>query len=225
MKKTVFVFAAVLLVAVLSGALVSCGTVWAAIPDADLTFDEMVSDKITQEDWQNILSEAEDVLNYRVKSETEDLGYHSCIISEICGGRKRYVETRTNLEGESKKWKKELFVYEYSDENGNYRITYDGDGKWQKEDWFVPVGNLYHEIIQAVDTYLRMQSGDEYELIWNEEKQGYFCEIDNFYCIFKIKDGKLCALEDYIKGDEEAIETFIFYDFGEVDEIVLPSVD
>ena len=224
MKKFLFIVAVLLLVA-LSGTLVSCERAWAAIPDPDLTFDEMVSDKITQEDWQNILSEAEDVLNYRVKSETEDLGYHSCIISEICDGRKRYVETRTNLEGESKKWKKELFVYEYSDENGNYRITYDGDGKWQKEDWFVPVGNLYHEIIWAVDTYLRMQSGDEYELIWNEEKQGYFCEIDNFYCIFKIKDGKLCALEDYIKGDDEAIETFIFYDFGEVDEIVLPSVD
>lgn len=225
MRKFLFIIAALLLVA-LAGTLVSCGSAWAAIPDPDLTFDEMVSDKITQEEWQNILSEAEDVVNYRIKSQTDDLGYNSCIITEICNGRKRYVETRTNLESESKKWKKELYVYEYSDENGNYRITYDEDGKWQKEDWFVPVGNSYHEIIQAVDTYLRLQSdGDGYELIWNEEKQGYFCEIDNLYCIFKIKDGKLCAFADYKKGEDEAIETFIFYDFGEVEEIVLPSVD
>lgn len=129
MKKTVFVFAAVLLVAVLSGALVSCGTVWAAIPDADLTFDETVSDKITQEEWQNILSGAKDVVNYRCKSETDDLGYNCCIISEFCGGRERYVEMRKNLKDKSTAWGKELYVYKYSDENGNYRITREGDRK------------------------------------------------------------------------------------------------
>lgn len=225
MKKTVFVFAAVLLVAVLSGALVSCGTVWAAIPDADLTFDETVSDKITQEEWQNILSGAKDVVNYRCKSETDDLGYNCCIISEFCGGRERYVEMRKNLKDKSTAWGKELYVYKYSDENGNYRITREGDGEWQKEEWSVPVGNVYCETIEAVDTYLRLQGDGEYELIWNEEKQGYICEAGDFYCISKFKDGKLCAFADYKKGDEEAIETFIFYDFGEVEEIIPPSVD
>ena len=224
MKKNIMIATAVLVIAVLTGALVACNFVWISIPDTDMTFDEIVSDKITQEEWQSIVSGAEDVINYRLKSETADLGYDSCILSEFYEGKQRSEDKQKSLESEATKWEKVLYAYEYSDENGNYRITREGDGEWQKKEWFTSFGNSYADMVEAVDTYWTAQGDGEYELSWSEEKQGYICEYEDFYGIVKFKDGKICAFADYVSGKEKATETFIFYDFGEVEDFSLPPV-
>ena len=85
-------------------------------------------------------------------------------------------------------------------------------------------GEQVADMVEAVDTYWTAQGDGEFELSWSEEKQGYICEYEDFYGIVKFKDGKICAFADYVSGKEKATETFIFYDFGEVEDFSLPPV-
>lgn len=231
MKKKILasIMAIFLLASLLS--LASCRSEETAIADTDVVFDEITSDRISQAEWEAILSGADAVENFRVKSETEDLGYHVCIISETNGDRTRTVERRRNKDGESEKWQNAFTRYRYKDGDCYYEINREGNGKWQKRQSGTAgqngaVNSVYAQLLEAVDTYWSIHFADgEFELPWSEEHQGYICEYEDFCGIVKFKDGKMCAFADYVNGKEKAIETFIFYDFGQVEEIEIPAID
>lgn len=188
---------------------------------ADTQFDDIVSDRVTAEEWSAIEQNFANNKNFRVIVTLRG----TLIGGETINKRAEDIE----ISGEY------FHIFQYYDV-----YTQEAYGTWKKtEDNRNPTtfeavvkigsqGKWHNSLISSVP--LASCSGNQFsfhfEGAYNEQYKGYYFSEGSDGFIFKFKGGKLVAFAA-MYNDEEIGKTkqeLVFYDYGKVPELQIPEV-
>lgn len=242
MKKLIAITVAILIMVMFLTAFVACDKKGEEQEiTADTKFEDIVSDKITEEELISMAQEAKAEF-YNEKSEIEPRGNYRVKVTTMEVGHEGYSETRTILtevncntiktdtvtmsyytNNEDKEpYTYTIYSYIYKEGNNYYQLSSKDNINWEKTketlSSFVDSQTYLVALNLMIDVFT-FEIEVEYE--WNEQYNGYYVKGSDYEVILKFKNGRLCAMSP---SDEERYFGAVFYDFGKVPEITLPEI-
>lgn len=191
---------------------------------ADTKFEDIISDLVSQNDFEQIKQNASTENNFKCTME------ESYVIADYSTS---YNYVTADVNGNIVK-----AVDRLEDGNGSVNIKYsysvieeDSATTWWSSDnisWKESTGSYeYAALIKNLYDQAVLSIGSEYEnMVWSDEEKGYVVNVkEGYYFVFKFVDNRLVGMSSVYEGDESQITgKVIFYDFGKVPEITLPEI-
>ncbi len=234
MKKKLAVLSAGALAAAMCAGFVACGDGSSDLGiEENIPFSEIVSDKVTEKQWNDAFEIGEDYVpvmakNYRYIYTTSYENEKSTF--EISVDRNKAHLKLSDSEDEAyAEWFykggdgiRHSYGYFYTCENGVWSKGEDNNGAvyWQYAYAFDYSG-VYEGGEDITEKKIRAFS----DYTYSEEKKGYVCtntdeEGEEYTPVIKFKDGKYCGYEWY---NEDSYEGVIIYSYG-TEKVTLPEV-
>lgn len=231
MKKIFTLTAILLLVAMFATVFVGCDKKEEEQNiTADTKFEDIVSDKITEEELISMVQDAKNVDNYRVNRILYDDSYVVQSLVEIKGYTLKQVEKIIEVLDED--FEDDInavaYTYSYIENNIKYLLFSRDNKNWevnQSEIVDVNGNNMYAILLEGYYAYYRELDGAEgVGVKWSDEYKAYvYGDGDGNDWVYKFKNNRMCAFAIY-NEDKSFNQTSIFYDFGKVPEITLPEI-
>ena len=236
MKKIFTLTAILLLVAMFATVFVGCDKKEEEQNiTADTKFEDIVSDKITEEELINLIKEAyKGNGNYRAKSHwvqtyyTQEMERTALYEVNNTTIKQETTEVYTDYERE------EIYTFTYysyifKEGNDYYELTSRDNEHWEKKGSYGGIypgilENLLCEMIEFEGEDITYQLDVDFE--WNETEKGYYVVGPDWEAVYKFKNNRLCAVyfDDRSPYDDGNGASIVFYDFGNVPEITLPEI-
>lgn len=165
-----------------------------------LNFEDIVSDKMSDADIENFFLNYNGVSDYRYSYDDKEISY--------------VVENNGRV---AKLTSAEVTIY-FSKEDGKYyRYDMSSYGEWSKREI-----SVYDTQLFAYQMYVEVlfETADFASMKWSDTDKGYVYSDGEGTIVLKFKDGKLVGARSVYSQDI----VLVFYDFGKVTDITLPSV-
>ena len=232
MKKIFTLTAILLLVAMFATVFVGCDKKEEEQNiTADTKFEDIVSDKITEEELISMVQEAyKGNGNYRAKiwwdtQEMERTGYEEVNKTTI---KTEYTDIYMDSNSE-KTYTDTYYSYTYKEGDKYYELTSRDNEHWEKKGSYGGIypgilENLLCEMIEFEGEDITYQLDVDFE--WNETEKGYYVVGPDWEAVYKFKNNRVCAVyfDDSRPYDDGNGAFIVFYDFGKVPEITLPEI-
>ena len=235
MKRLIAITAVILITVMFLTAFVACGE-----KDdeqeitADTKFEDIVSDKITEEELISLFKEAyKGNGNYRAKiwwdtQEMERTGYEEVNNTTI---KREYTDIYMDSNSE-KTYTFTYYEYIYKEEDNYYKLTSRDNENWEKQESYGDIYPGQYEMLLLEMCEFEVAYEDiVWELYvdlfeWNETEKGYYVVGPDWEAVYKFKNNRLCAvyMDDRSPYDDGNGAYIVFYDFGKVPEITLPEI-
>lgn len=230
MKKLIAIMSVILMTVMFLTAFVACGEKDdEQVITADTKFEDIVSDKITEEELISLIKEASKGNgNYRAKmilSEKYDgHGIESTRLYEVNNTTIKMESTNTYTYYDSDEtYTSTHYSYTYKEGDNYYELTSRDNENWEKEEYYGDGFGIYEMLLYSLIEFNIKVEDIVWELDvdlfeWNEQDKGYYVIGSDYEGVLKFKNGCLCAVRTEEIGD------IVFYDFGKVPEITIPEI-
>lgn len=239
MKKLIAITSVILITVMFLTAFVACDEKDdEQVITADTKFEDIVSDKITEEELISLIKEAyKGNGNYRAKmilSEKYDgHGIESTNLYEVNNTTIKIESTNTYTDYDSDETSTSTYYsYTYKEGDNYYELTSRDNENWEKEESYGGRHPGYYEIFLlelfefevAYEDIVWELDVDLFE--WNETEKGYYVVGPDWEAVYKFKNNRLCAvyIDDRSPYDDGNGDYIVFYDFGKVPEITIPEI-
>lgn len=234
MKKLIAITSVILITVMFLTAFVACDEKDdEQVITADTKFEDIVSDKITEEELISLIKEAyKGNGNYRAKmilSEKYDgHGIESTRLYEVNNTTIKMESTNTYTYYDSDEtYTSTHYSYTYKEGDNYYELTSRDNENWEKEKSYSGIHPGVYEmyllsLIEAEVAYEDIVWELDVDLFeWDEQDKGYYVIGSDYEGLLKFKNGRLCAISSTEAGFNYNV---VFYDFGKVPEITLPEI-
>lgn len=231
MKKIIAITAVVLVIIMSLTAFVACDKKGEEQEiTADTKFEDIVSDKITEEELISMVQDSKNVDNFRIEFCGDNNRVQLSI--EVCGEKMKSVNNTYDLIAETGTpvailGATAVYTYVYYEDDILYKMFSFDNKNWRKvtgSDW--DFYNYYAPYLEGFYAYYRQLDGAEgVGVKWSDEYKAYvYGDGDGNDWVYKFKNNRLCAFAIYDKDDKSDDMSFIYYDFGKVPEITIPEI-
>ena len=233
MKKLIAIMSVILMTVMFLTAFVACGEKDdEQVITADTKFEDIVSDKITEEELISLIKEASKGNgNYRAKmilSEKYDgHGIESTRLYEVNNTTIKMESTNTYTYYDSDEtYTSTHYSYTYKEGDNYYELTSRDNENWEKEEYYGDGFGIYEMLLYSLIEFNIKVEDIVWELDvdlfeWNEQDKGYYVIGSDYEGLLKFKNGRLCAISSTEAGFNYNV---VFYDFGKVPEITIPEI-
>lgn len=230
MKKLIAIMSVILMTVMFLTAFVACGEKDdEQVITADTKFEDIVSDKITEEELISLIKEASKGNgNYRAKEilyeKNEAYEYEGTTLWEVNKDTVKVVSTETGTYSDSEEtYSYTYYSYTYKEGDKYYELTSRDNENWEKEEYYGDGFGIYEMLLYSLIEFNIKVEDIVWELDvdlfeWNEQDKGYYVIGSDYEGVLKFKNGCLCAVRTEEMGD------IVFYDFGKVPEITIPEI-
>ena len=215
MKKIIAITAVVLIIIMSLTAFIACGEKEEEQEiTADTKFEDIVSDKITEEElismaqeakaeFYNEKSEIEPRGNYRVKETTMKVGYEgysetrTILIEVNCNTIKTDTVTMSYYTNDEDKepYTYTQYSYFYKEGNNYYQLSSKDNINWEKTQETLGAFVDYQPYLVTLNLMIDVFTFEiEVEYEWSEQYNGYYVKGSDYEVILKFKHGRLCAM-------------------------------
>lgn len=229
MKKLIAITSVILITVMFLTAFVACDEKDdEQVITADTKFEDIVSDKITEEELISIVQDAKRVDNFRIEFCGDNDRVQLSI--EVCGEKMKVVNNTYDLIAETGTpvgilGATAVYTYAYYEDDILYTLFSFDNKNWRKVTgrYF---NNYYTEYLEGFYAYYRGLDGAEgVGVKWSDEYKAYVYEDgEGNDWVYKFKNNRMCTFAVYSKDDKSDDTSFIYYDFGKVPEITLPEI-
>ncbi len=192
---------------------------------AETKFEDIISDVISQDDFESIKQNASSEINFRcvVESSSKMADYsisYNYATVDVNGNIVKAVDRTENENGNID------IKYSYSVIEDTVTTTWwsSDNLSWKQStkshEYAAGLKNMYNQAVLSM--------GSKYDdMTWSDEEKGYVVNVDEniYYFVFKFVDNRLAGMASVYEGTESQTSgTVIFYDFKKVPEITLPEI-